>query len=499
MAAMEEGHEGGAARVQPFLREHGRGEPGGDVEAAIEMNPSTTPSSSQKTHESFVASGEAPSVREPSVRSVQSLAPAIMSQSRIVYACLVIPLAMFIVYCRGNVNGMGGNDLTYTLMLFGAICLFPKLPAEPKETTPAALRTAAPAVPLRQVDSAARPPAVRLYYLDNLKIFMTFLVLFHHISISFGSSGGVAGYIVGNFDSWFFHITTAIVATNQSFFMCLFFFISGYFTPASLAKKGVREFVRDKFMRLGLPLFAFFLVINPVLYYFMGTVVLGMEYPTNTWTVGLGPPWFLQVLLLFNSAYVLIRGVTDVPAVKCPTPGQITLAGLVIGLVQGWFILNGFTLWGMPLAQGSMPFDIAFFIAGCLAKKNRWLEDFQEMMPPGSTTARMVLGGTLAVVLLLGAVFLSVPGPAHLNCTPLLAHQTTLTAAADSTNWLQNLLQTVIFQGLFFGLETVLISMSLVHLFSQYLNFSNSLTKFLSEGAYGVSYLQIVHGGHLER
>merc|ERR1712072_1290309 len=35
--------------------------------------------------------------------------------------------------------------------------------------------------------------------------------------------------------------------------MALFFFISGYFTPSSLDRKGVAGFVRDRFKRIGIP------------------------------------------------------------------------------------------------------------------------------------------------------------------------------------------------------------------------------------------------------
>ena len=51
--------------------------------------------------------------------------------------------------------------------------------------------------------------------------------------------------------------------------MCVFFFISGYFTPSSLARKGLRGFLRDKFKRLGLPFLVCTLVVFPLLSLFV--------------------------------------------------------------------------------------------------------------------------------------------------------------------------------------------------------------------------------------
>merc|ERR1712232_862822 len=110
-----------------------------------------------------------------------------------------------------------------------------------------------------------------------------------------------------------------IEGINQAYFMCMFFFISGYFTPSSLLRKGVREFFHDKFMRLGLPLFVFFFFISGFIVWFGETVVMGHEWPANSWKATTGPAWFLQVLLLFNIAFVVIMGTEQLPAVRCPS------------------------------------------------------------------------------------------------------------------------------------------------------------------------------------
>ena len=81
-----------------------------------------------------------------------------------------------------------------------------------------------------------------MHYLDNLRVFLVFLVLLHNALIMFG--GGPAafdggGIILGNFgNAWFPVAASIIMLLNQTYFMPLLFFISGYFTPPSLKKKG---------------------------------------------------------------------------------------------------------------------------------------------------------------------------------------------------------------------------------------------------------------------
>ena len=93
--------------------------------------------------------------------------------------------------------------------------------------------------------------ADRQYYLDNLKVFLTALVIFHHAGQAYGNGGGWA-YTPSNpaeFMPWIWHF----FSTNASFFMGLYFLISGYFVPRSYDKHGGKKFVQKKLIRLGIP------------------------------------------------------------------------------------------------------------------------------------------------------------------------------------------------------------------------------------------------------
>ena len=76
----------------------------------------------------------------------------------------------------------------------------------------------------------------RLLYLDNLKVCLTVLVIFHHAGQAYGDGGGWA-YTPSNPAEtmpWIWHF----FSVNAAFFMGLFFLISGYFVPASYDKQG---------------------------------------------------------------------------------------------------------------------------------------------------------------------------------------------------------------------------------------------------------------------
>jgi glucans biosynthesis protein C len=57
---------------------------------------------------------------------------------------------------------------------------------------------------------------------------------------------------------------------NQAYFVgCL---LSGVFTPVSLDRKGLRRFIQDRLLRLGVPLLVFTFVFSP-------TLALGLTTP----------------------------------------------------------------------------------------------------------------------------------------------------------------------------------------------------------------------------
>lgn len=129
---------------------------------------------------------------------------------------------------------------------------------------------------------------IRSYDLDNLKVFLTVMVIFHHAGQAF-VQGANWPYVPSNqeeymTDMWRF------LSTNAAYLMGLFFLISGYFVPISFDKQGFATFMRKKLVRLGIPL-----VIVTVLL----TLMVGQ--------LEVGTMWYVETLLCFCLAYGLIR------------------------------------------------------------------------------------------------------------------------------------------------------------------------------------------------
>ena len=119
-----------------------------------------------------------------------------------------------------------------------------------------------------------------------------------------------------------------VMGIDQSYFMALFFFISAWLMPASYERKGAMAFVRDRLVRLGVPLLVFILVLNPAL---VGIIRFYKGVPVDWVQVFLhnhypGPMWFVLTLLVFELLYVVYRScrktVPKISAARCRPSGR---------------------------------------------------------------------------------------------------------------------------------------------------------------------------------
>ena len=154
---------------------------------------------------------------------------------------------------------------------------------------------------------ATSKAAARNFALDRARTFLTLVVLVHHAVIPYTYFGHTDPKSWIGFD--------AVVLATDSFFMAMFFFLSGLFVWPSLRHKSPGSFFRDRFLRLGLPFVIAAFTIIPIAYY---AIELRQhpntsfaEFWWKTITVGpwpSGPLWFLWVLLAFDlTASLLYR------------------------------------------------------------------------------------------------------------------------------------------------------------------------------------------------
>jgi Predicted acyltransferases len=153
----------------------------------------------------------------------------------------------------------------------------------------------------------------RLYYLDNLKIALTCLVLIHHASQAYVSIQ--TGWVIqqGNIPEINNMILGWFMSVNNAFFMALFFMISAYFIPSSLEHKSLPVFIKDRAKRLGIPILLFILIIFPVIGFLLNSDGLSIiDFVSKRYfnlangEINLGHVWFLFDLLVFSCIYALL-------------------------------------------------------------------------------------------------------------------------------------------------------------------------------------------------
>ncbi len=162
-------------------------------------------------------------------------------------------------------------------------------------------------------------PASRFPAFDHLRVFVIALVVLQHVALGYmvGAEAASAGsYISGSapvVDGAQWSGFNAIVTWTNGFFMPLMFLLSGLFVRPSLARKGLRQYLIDRALRLGLPLLVGIVTIVPVSYYAAHLLSGGGDSFAIFWTkmvtVGpwpSGPLWFVGVLLVFDTALAIV-------------------------------------------------------------------------------------------------------------------------------------------------------------------------------------------------
>jgi glucans biosynthesis protein C len=238
----------------------------------------------------------------------------------------------------------------------------------------------------------------RLFFIDHLRAFLIILVIMLHLAFTYGSS----------INLWYYHDTTnaltvglvnSLIGIGQAFAMGLFFLISAYFIPGVYDRKGTGLFLRDRLLRLGIPLLIYDLLINPFIVY------IAAGFPGSYWQyytsyllslrgIGQGPVWFIEALLFFVIFYALWRicstwwshthprkatptqSITSAYTHPYPTTGAMLL--FIVGLalttfvVRIWFPL-GWWFQPLNLMFAEFPQYISMFILGLIAYRRGWL------------------------------------------------------------------------------------------------------------------------------
>ncbi|KAH6386477.1 hypothetical protein HBI60_218540 [Parastagonospora nodorum] len=149
--------------------------------------------------------------------------------------------------------------------------------------------------------------------IDNLRTFLTTLVVFHHAALAYGGTGSF-GYRSPYHSPGSSIALTAFNVLNQTFFMALFFLLSGYFSSIAARKRNRLTFVLEKLKRLGVStliysLFGKGIIRAIVAYRVNGTGWDGVKKEILAGVKGTrgagGPTWFTALLLVFDVLYTI--------------------------------------------------------------------------------------------------------------------------------------------------------------------------------------------------
>ncbi|MCW3465300.1 acyltransferase family protein [Chitinophaga nivalis] len=259
-------------------------------------------------------------------------------------------------------------------------------------------------------------------WMDNLRSFITLLVVAHHSSLAYTTfaSFNKQAYIASTHpivDAQRWRGMDLFEDFNDIFFMSLMFLISGIFVVRSLEQKGTAKFIRDRFFRLFIPFMVGVTLLMLLAYYPAFYLAYGVHdvkayiidyFTVEAWPVG--PPWFIWVLFVFNlllavvyplikkglhrcSGFLVAQGASPfrlllgvylfswilyVPVVLVIDAGSWTGIGPFdfqisrVLLYAGYFLLGA--VWGIPgLSQGIFATGTAFvrrwpvWLMACLA------------------------------------------------------------------------------------------------------------------------------------
>jgi peptidoglycan/LPS O-acetylase OafA/YrhL len=238
--------------------------------------------------------------------------------------------------------------------------------------------------------SVTRIAPRRDLYIDRLRSVMTAFVIFHHTAITYGAIGGWFYKELHPSDSVSSLLLTLFCATQQAYFMGFFFLLAGYFTPASLERKGYARFISDRFLRLGLPLLVFGFILGPLTVAMVNAAEGRGFWSTFAWlwdhkVFGNGPLWFAQALLMFSLVYCAWRATFGpslsegqqiaerVPAFRWWLVCAIGVGCVALAIRQ--FVPSGVNIIGLQIGYFS---SYAFLFAlGAAAWKNSWLKQLE--------------------------------------------------------------------------------------------------------------------------
>ncbi len=267
---------------------------------------------------------------------------------------------------------------------------------------------------------AATAKTSRLFFADHLRAALVVLVVLHHVALVYGAS--VQGYYYVEpplTDPVAFRNLLVFALVNQGWFMGAFFLLAGYFTPGSYDRKGSGSWLKERLIRLGIPILIFYFVLGPISFlgwFLMPAALTGITEPL-TWDsfwqlypdiTGLGPMWFVALLLIFSFAYAAWRWLTrnrpESSASESSPPTYLGVGLFVLALALVSYLFRNIVPIGESVGDfptlAYLPQYLSFFAVGIVAYRRDWFRTL-----PGSMGVVGFVSAVLATILLFTLAF----------------------------------------------------------------------------------------------
>jgi glucan biosynthesis protein C len=216
-------------------------------------------------------------------------------------------------------------------------------------------------------------PSARFPWVDNLRTLLILFVVNIHACVTYSHVGD--WYLKEQPEPEF--VPTKLVfliweGHLQSFFMGLLFFLAGYFAHGSIERRGVGGFLRERLLRLGIPLLAFVFIINPIILFVIHPwpgdpppfgEAFSRFLSSGRFLRATGPLWFVATLLIFSGVLALlrtlgtVRGAPTSAPKRWPTIPSTRFLWLGIGLTLASFLVRTV----QPIGVNVLNLQLCFF------------------------------------------------------------------------------------------------------------------------------------------
>jgi glucans biosynthesis protein C len=319
----------------------------------------------------------------------------------------------------------------------------------------------------------------RLVYIDNLRLLMIIFVVMIHCAVTYSGFGSWYYKEGAGLDTFSTIVFGYSMTFTLAYILGFLFLVSGFFTPGAYDKKGFKRFMKDRFIRLGIPTLIFMLIINPFTdYVLMGSnwSIPRQAFRDYYWSYlssfrflgETGPLWFAFALLIFSCIYAFVRLIRGTAAVKKKVyelkPSGIVF--LIFGISVGAFCIRlvqpiGASILNMQLGNFSQ--YIILFITGVYAYRNNWFSSVQNFFRKKGLIVTVIGGFIPWSIIMIGGGAIN-----------------GLNFYKGGMNW-----QSATF-ALWESFISVSMAIGLLSLFREKFNYQNKLTKILSDNAFAV-------------